>query len=160
MSHEAKSEGGFTLIEVSVASVITMVGLLFLASLFTLAIGQNRLVKQFTSTTALAQEKIEELTTVDFEDQRLTVGGSLTAAVAAGGISYSDDIYVNEETGEIAIDAPLFEGQQPLYRRFWQIENDPTLTDTLIVSVRVTSLQAGIGVGANEETSLATIRSN
>ncbi|HKY06277.1 MAG TPA: prepilin-type N-terminal cleavage/methylation domain-containing protein [Blastocatellia bacterium] len=160
MSHEANSESGFTLIEVSIASIITMVGLLFLASLFTLALGQNRFVKQFTSTTALAQEKIEELATVEFDDRRLTVGGSLNNTVSVGDIDYFDDIYVNEETGEVQVNAPTVDGQQPLYRRFWSVENDPTLANTVIVSVRVTSLQSGLGRGPNEETSLTTIRSN
>jgi prepilin-type N-terminal cleavage/methylation domain-containing protein len=58
MKIEMKDEKGFTLIEVAVASIIMTVGLIFLAGLFTLAISQNKLVKQSTTTTMVAQQKL------------------------------------------------------------------------------------------------------
>ena len=56
MRFEKGTENGFSLIEVAIASVITMGSLVFLASLFTLAMAQNRMVKQYTTAVALAQE--------------------------------------------------------------------------------------------------------
>ncbi|HJQ71576.1 MAG TPA: prepilin-type N-terminal cleavage/methylation domain-containing protein [Blastocatellia bacterium] len=153
-------QGGFTLIEVAVASVITMIGLVFLASLFTLAISQNRVVKQFSSTTALAQEKIEELNAIDFGDKKMNVGGDLDNQVSVDDIKYFDEVFVDDKTGEVKTGAQIPQGQVPHYRRFWRIENDPELLDTVIISVRVAALQAGRNTGMAEETTLATVRSH
>ncbi|HEX5736226.1 MAG TPA: prepilin-type N-terminal cleavage/methylation domain-containing protein [Blastocatellia bacterium] len=153
-------QGGFTLIEVAVASIITMVGLVFLASLFTLAITQNRVVKQFTSTTALAQEKIEELNAIDYGDKKLNVGGDLDNQVSVNDVNYFDEVFVDDQTGEVKTGAQIPQGQVPHYRRFWRIENDPELLDTVIISVRVAALQAGRNTGMAEETTLATVRSH
>lgn len=154
------NQGGFTLIEVAVASVITMIGLVFLASLFTLAITQNRVVKQFTSTTTLAQEKIEELNAIDYGDKRLNVGGDLDDQVSVNDVDYFDEIFIDDQTGEVKTGAQIPEGQVPHYRRFWRVENDPELLDTVIISVRVAALQAGRNTGMAEETTLATVRSH
>jgi Tfp pilus assembly protein PilV len=156
MSDTEKNQAGFTIIEVAVASVVTMVGLIFLAGLFTLAISQNRLVKQFTSTTVLAQEKIEELNAVENNDPRLKPGGSLTATQAANGINYYDSIYV-EDSGLVTTNIP--QGEVPHYRRFWSIQSDPELSNTVIIAVRVVSTQPGRNVGRLEETTLSTVRS-
>jgi hypothetical protein len=153
-------QGGFTIIEVAVASVITMVGLIFLASLFTLAITQNRVVRQFTSTTALAQEKIEELNAIDYGDKKMNVGGDLEAQVSVDDIAYFDEVFVDDQTGNVMTGAQIPQGQVPHYRRYWRIENDPELINTLIISVRVAALQAGRNTGAAEETTLATVRSH
>jgi hypothetical protein len=155
-----KDQGGFTLIEVAVASVITMIGLVFLASLFTLAITQNRVVKQFTSTTALAQEKIEELNAIDYGDKKLKIGGDLDDQVSVDDVDYFDEIFIDDQTGEVKTGGQIPEGQVPQYRRFWRIENDPELLDTVIISVRVAALQAGRNTGMAEETTLATVRSH
>lgn len=151
---------GFTIIEVAIASIITMVGLIFLASLFTLAITQNRVVKQFTSTTALAQEKIEELNAIDYGDVKMTPGGNLDNQVKVGNNNYFDEIFIDETTGDVKVGNQIPQGQVPHYRRYWKIENDPELINTLIISVRVAALQAGRNTGMAEETTLATVRSH
>jgi hypothetical protein len=153
-------QAGFTLIEVAIASIITMVGLIFLASLFTLAITQNRVVRQFTSTTALAQEKIEELNAIDYGDDMMSPGGDLDDQVKVGANDYFDEIFVDDMTGEVKKGSQIPQGQVPHYRRYWKIENDPELINTLIISVRVAALQAGRNVGMAEETTLATVRSH
>ena len=56
--------------------------------------------------------------------------------------------------------AQIPQGQVPHYRRYWRIENDPELINTLIISVRVAALQAGRNRGMAEETTLATVRSH
>ena len=71
-------ESGFTLIEVAIASLISMLGLIFLASLFTLSISQNRMNRQFNVTTALAQEKLEEFNAIDLNNPKMTVFGDLS----------------------------------------------------------------------------------
>jgi hypothetical protein len=153
-------QGGFTLIEVAVASVITMIGLIFLASLFTVAMTQNRVVKQFTSTTALAQEKIEELNAIDYGDKKMKVGGDLDDQISVDDVVYFDEVFVDDQTGDVKTGAQIPQGQVPHYRRYWRIENDPELINTLIISVRVAALQAGRNTGMAEETTLATVRSH
>ncbi len=154
MKEIESNQNGFTILEVAIASIITMVGLLFLAGLFTLAIGQNRMVKQFTTTLALAQQKLEELNALEREDERFAVGGGLTEETKVD--DYSDVVFVNPSTGTITTEIP--EGETPIYARYWIIENDPTLTNTRIISVRVVAIQASQGRQA-EETTLTTARS-
>ncbi|HVF88812.1 MAG TPA: prepilin-type N-terminal cleavage/methylation domain-containing protein [Blastocatellia bacterium] len=155
------NENGFTLIEVAIASVISMVGLLFLASLFTLSISQNRLVKNFTATTALAQQKLEELNALPANFPRLAVGGNLNAGVKVGGINYFDKVSISDE-GQVMVDDEIPAGYPVHYNRFWRIESETNalFPNTFIISVRVVSTQAGRNSGAAESTTLATVRAN
>lgn len=145
-----ENEKGFTLLEVAFASIITIVGLVFLASLFTLAIAQNKLVKQFTSTTMLAQQKLEELNAIEKTDplNRLAVGGSLVESAKQN--NYYDLL---DENG-----AKVTSQEAAIYRRYWKIEPDPQLGQAIIISVRVEAVQASRGRTA-EETTLTTVRS-
>jgi hypothetical protein len=149
-----KSERGFSVIEVAFASVITMVGLAFVATLFTIAIKQNRMVKQHTTTTALAQQKLEEINAIEPGDDRLKPGGGLTAETKK--VNYSDTVYVNPDTGTVTAIIPV--GATPIYDRFWLVEDDTELDRTRLVSVRVVARQPGGGRTA-EETILTTVRS-
>ncbi|PYP83936.1 MAG: hypothetical protein DMF61_21635 [Blastocatellia bacterium AA13] len=150
-----KDERGFTLIEVCVASIVIMTGLVSLATLFTLALKQNRTVKQFISSTAIAQQKIEELSAIDVSDARLAVGGNLTAAAT----NYADQLTVDESTGAVTATP---NGQVASYFRYWKIEADPAsagnlLSNTIIISVRVVAAFGGQGK-TPEETTLTTAR--
>ena len=155
MRFEGNKESGFTLIEVAIASFITMSSLVFLAGLFTLAMSQNRMVKQYTTTVALAQEKLEELNAIETSDARLFVGGGLTEATKQNG--YFDTVYVDPDTGSVTTIIPA--GVTPLYDRYWQVEADASLaSNAVIISVTVRTRQPSIGRAA-EETTLATERS-
>jgi hypothetical protein len=146
MEIKMENEKGFTLLEVAFASIITVVGLVFLASLFTLAISQNKFVKQFTSTTMLAQQKLEELNAIERDDDRLDVGGNLTQATD----NYFE--YLDENGASVDEGAAI-------YRRYWRVEPDPELGEAArIISVRVQAMQASRGRNA-EETTLTTVRS-
>lgn len=165
---------GFSVIEVAIASIISMIGMIFLASLFTLAVSQNRTVKQFTSTTALAQEKLEELSALEQTSDRLTRGGDLYSSKTvntgpSATLNYSNDIFV-VDSGQVLLDGNIPSGRAPHYRRFWSIQNDPTLLNTVIISVRVVSIQSGnnaqwtdgkskANANKTEETTLTTVRS-
>lgn len=154
MRVEENNESGFTLIEVAVASFITMSSLVFLAGLFTLAMAQNRLVKQYTTAVALAQWKLEELNAIETSDNRLDVGGGLTEGTKQK--DYYDTVYVNPETGEVTNIIP--EGVTPIYDRYWKVEDDASLDgNALIISVTVKARQPSIGRTA-EEATLATER--
>jgi len=149
-----KDEKGFTIIEVAAASLVMTAGLIFLATLFTLAISQNRFNNHFTSTTALAQQKLEELMAIERNDSRLTVGGGLTESTKQD--NYWDKIYV-DDSGTIS--TTILAGKVPNYARYWLIEADPGgLSATFVLSVQVVSLQASRGRSA-EYTTLTTTRS-
>jgi hypothetical protein len=154
MQFEAGTENGFSLIEVVIASVITMGGLVFLAGLFTLAMAQNRMVKQYTTAVALAQEKLEELNAIETSDLRLKIGGGLTEALKQA--KYFDTVYVDPETGTVTSVIP--QGATPLYDRYWLVEPDADLANAVLMSVRVKARQPSIG-RTPEETTLATERS-
>ena len=154
MRFEENNHNGFTLIEVAIASFITMSGLVFLAGLFTLAMSQNRMVKQYTTTVALAQEKLEELNAIETSDDRLIIGGGLDEATKQ--TNYFDALCVDPATGQVTPDCP---GASAIYDRYWKVEADASLAaNAVIISVKVKARQPGRGRTA-EETTLATERS-
>lgn len=157
ISKATKGEEGFTLIEVAIASIITMVSLAFLASLFTLALAQNRQVRNYSTSLALAQQKLEELNAIEIEDEnehRDDVGGALTEETKVDG--YYAVVHVDPATGDVTEDIP--EGVTPIYYIYWKIEEDPEMTNTRLMSVRVVALQPGYG-RTREETTLTSARS-
>jgi Tfp pilus assembly protein PilV len=159
-----RDEQGFSLIEVAIASVITMVGLVFLAGMFTLAMSQNRMIKQHTTTTALAQQKLEELMAIERNDARLLIPGGQTAVgnlTEAGKVNnYYDSLCVNDAGVPSTDCSPGGIPLVPAYRRYWKVENDPGGFDrAIVIAVRVVALQAARAGSMNEETTLTTVRS-
>ena len=156
MQSRESHEAGFTVLEVAIASVISTVSLVFLASLFTLGIAQNRMVKQYTTATKLAQQQLEQLNAVERTDARLTVGGGLNITGDAKQPNYNDTVFVDPDTGVITTVIPS--GATPIYDRYWKIEADTQLTTSYIISVRVVARQPTVGRAA-EEVTLTTARS-
>ena len=150
------NEAGFTIIEVAIASVITTVSLVFLASLFTLGIAQNRMVKQYTTATKLAQQELELLNAIERTDTRLAIGGGLNVTGDVKQPNYNDTVYVDPSTGLVTTVIP--QGVTPIYDRFWKIEADTVLTTSYLISVRVVARQPTVGRAA-EEVTLTTARS-
>src|SRR5258708_1362057 len=154
-----KDEQGFSLIEVAIASVITMVGLVFLAGMFTLAMSQNRMVKQHTTTTALAQQKLEGLREREKTEGRFLIPGGQTEVgnlTEAGKVTnYYDSLWVND-AGVPSTDCSG--GAVPSYRRYWKVENDPGGSDrAIVIAVRGVALQAARRRGFEERTKTATV---
>jgi Tfp pilus assembly protein PilV len=157
MKQLKSGESGFTVLEVAIASVISMVGLVFLCSLFTVGILQNKMVKQYTTATSLAQMKLEELNAIERSDTRFAVGGGLNVTGDPSATAYADTIYVNPYSGQVTTSIPS--GATPIYDRYWKIETDPgALVTTYLISVRVVARQASIG-RTPEESVLASARS-
>ena len=65
-----------------VAMMVCVVGLMAMAQLMAVTIRMQQLGRNSTSTSRLAQDKVDELTTVGFNDAQMACGGSLTADVA------------------------------------------------------------------------------
>lgn len=150
------NEAGFTILEVAIASVISTVSLVFLASLFTLGIAQNRMVKQYTTATKLAQQKLELLNAVERTDGRLVIGGGLNTTGDPKQTNYNDTVFVDPDTGLVTNVIP--QGATPIYDRYWRIEADTQFTTSFLISVRVVARQPSVG-RKSEEVTLTTARS-
>jgi type II secretory pathway pseudopilin PulG len=82
-------ERGFTLIEAVIAMLVTVVALVSIAGMFTVAMKTNASSRNFTSATTFAQDKIEQLGAISF--QRLVDPSRMTNNPTAHG---SDDAYI------------------------------------------------------------------
>lgn len=81
----AAGEAGFTLIETAVAMVVMMVAALAAASLFIYAVKNNTGGSERAIAMAVAQQQIEQLRSVAYDDATLAPGTTgLTAATVAG----------------------------------------------------------------------------
>jgi len=81
------NERGFTLVEVLVATVILVVGLVAMAELMAITLRMQMLGKNETAAIRLVQSKIDELVAVTFTNATVAIGGSLTSDVT----NYNDD---------------------------------------------------------------------
>jgi Tfp pilus assembly protein PilV len=84
----AKDEGGFTLIETSIAMVVMMVAALACSSLFVFSIQNNVGGSERALSMAVAQQQLEQLRSVDYVDSTLS---DLTTnfSVTTGGRTYN-----------------------------------------------------------------------
>jgi type II secretory pathway pseudopilin PulG len=97
-----QSAAGFTLIEAVIAMMVTVVGLISIAGMFTMAMKTNASSRNFTTATTFAQDKLELLGAASF--QRLVDPARMTANPARHG---SDDAYI---VGSIEYDASANDG--------------------------------------------------
>ena len=96
------SAAGFTLIEAIIAMMVTVIGLVSIAGMFTLAMKTNASSRNFTTATTFAQDKLEALGAASF--QRLVDPSRMTANPGSHG---SDDAYI---VGSIEHDAVASDG--------------------------------------------------
>ena len=83
-----KNERGFSLIETSIAMVVMMVAGLAVSSLFVFSLQNNVGGNERALAMAVAQQQLEQLRSVDFDDTTLNAGAS-TVTVRNGGHDYS-----------------------------------------------------------------------
>jgi type II secretory pathway pseudopilin PulG len=105
------NSAGFTLIEAVIAMMVTTVGLVSIAGMFSLAMKTNASSRNFTTATTLAQDKLETLGAVSFQrlvdpsrmnsnpgthgpDDAYLVGSIENDAVASDGSFYFDKIII------------------------------------------------------------------
>jgi type II secretory pathway component PulJ len=84
-----RNAAGFTMIEAVIAMLVTVVGLVSIAGMFTLAMKTNASSRNFTTATIFAQDKLEALGAVSF--QRLVDPARMTANPGAHS---ADDAYI------------------------------------------------------------------
>ena len=79
MKSKNKGEAGFTIIEATIASVITLVGLLAVEMLIVQAVRVQFFARETTMANALARAQVEELKSMPRTDVRRASGGSLSS---------------------------------------------------------------------------------
>ena len=131
-SHLTRDERGFTLAEVVVALLVCTVGLVGMAQMLAVTLRMQQLGRNSTSAVRMAQDKMDELSSMSFTTGlSVQCGGSLTADVA----NYND--------------VPVLNGQAQQYRRRWIVQagpdNDPQLRQ---VTVRIIPLVVHRTTGA------------
>lgn len=99
---DSRSAAGFTMIEAVIAMMVTVVGLVSIAGMFTLAMKTNASSRNFTTATTFAQDKLEHLGAASF--QRLVDPARMTPNPASRG---ADDAFV---VGSIEHDAVAGDG--------------------------------------------------
>jgi Tfp pilus assembly protein PilV len=83
-----KGERGFTLVETSISMVVMMVAGLAVSSLFVFSMQNNVGGNERALAMAVAQQQLEQLRSVSFEDTTMTVGAT-TTTVRNGDHDYS-----------------------------------------------------------------------
>ena len=84
----ANGQAGFTLIETSIAMVVMMVGALACASLFVFSINNNVGGSERALSMAVAQQQLEQIRSVTYEDSTLNAG-TTNLTVNTGGRTYN-----------------------------------------------------------------------
>ncbi|HLF85262.1 MAG TPA: hypothetical protein VI837_13895 [Blastocatellia bacterium] len=98
----SRSAAGFTMIEAVIAMMVTVIGLVSIAGMFTLAMKTNASSRNFTTATTFAQDKLEQLGAASF--QRLVDPARMTPNPGSHG---ADDAYI---VGSIEHDAMAGDG--------------------------------------------------
>jgi Tfp pilus assembly protein PilV len=113
------SQRGFTLVEVLVCTLVLIIGLVSIAGLLGVTTSMQFGSRQATTSTRLAQDKIDELMKLNFDT---------VPAVAVGGNLEGNDVNY--------FDTPM----EAVTRR-WQVQAGPT-PNTRVLTVRVVNQRA------------------
>ena len=92
-----KGQRGFTLIETCIAMVVMMVGALGISSVFVYSIQNNVGGGERALAMAVAQQQLEKIRSVTYEDTTLEAG-TVTATVRSGEQDYTVEKIVTDET--------------------------------------------------------------
>ncbi len=91
-----ESQRGFTLIETTIASLVMMVGALACSSLFVFSIQNNVGGGERALAMAVAQQQLEQIRSVSYEDTTLNAG-TITSTVTSGERNYTVQRTVTDE---------------------------------------------------------------
>lgn len=92
-----KGQQGFTLVETSIAMIVMMVGALAMSSLFVFSMRNNVGGSERALAMAVAQQQLEQLRSVSYEDATLNDGTS-TATVRSADRNYTVERIVAQQT--------------------------------------------------------------
>ena len=112
-------EGGFTLVEALICTLILTTGMVGIAGLLAVSTSMQFSAREAARSTRLAQEKIDELMKLDFDaDAEIAVGGDTEA---------NEDGYFDEPEDGITVR--------------WEVADGP-VDDTRVLTVQVENLRA------------------
>jgi len=95
--NKTKGQRGFTIVETTIASLVMLVGALGVSSLFLFSTQNNIGGSERALAMAVAQQQLEQIRSVTFEDTTLTAG-TMTTTVTSGGRPYTVQRVVTNET--------------------------------------------------------------
>jgi Tfp pilus assembly protein PilV len=95
--NKTKGQRGFTIVETTIASLVMLVGALGVSSLFLFSTQNNIGGSERALAMAVAQQQLEQIRSVTFEDTTLTAG-TTTTTVTSGGRPYTVQRVVANET--------------------------------------------------------------
>ena len=99
------SSRGFTLVEVLVASVVLLIGVVSVAGLIGSTLGSTSRSGYMNQAASLATEKLEDLNRYPNSAPQVKVSGtsvgSLTSDVITGGVPYYDEVYFSPSQGGV-----------------------------------------------------------
>ena len=126
-------ERGFTILELLLATVILLIGILGLIGLQAAAISGNSSANQMTVATTLAQDQIEQLKRLDFYDAALADdvanNATLTNPPNIGSIDHADaNNPIDEKGGTTGLRR---------YQRFWNVADNTPITGVKTIVVFV-----------------------
>jgi prepilin-type N-terminal cleavage/methylation domain-containing protein len=101
-----KTQRGFTLLETSIAMVVMMVAALACTSLFVFSIQNNVGGGERALAMAVAQQQLEKIRSVNFDDASLSAG-TINTTVRSGERNYSVETVVANETNADGTDKQL-----------------------------------------------------
>jgi Tfp pilus assembly protein PilV len=153
------SQSGVTILETLIASVVLLVGIVGVMSLFTVAVVQsNSQGDVFTRTTEYAQDKIDQLMALPFADNATdttvypaqAVGGTGLGGVMAGSASVGSANPAAPAAGYVDyLDANgnlLAGAGNSFYTRVWSISTNAGGTLKVITVVAVAQKTGGVGL--------------
>ena len=139
-----KANGGFTLIEVMITVGILSIGLLALASMQITAIKDNSFSSNLTEASALAQQKMEELMNLQYNDAELadTDGDGTNQDSDNNGVDddNGDDNKTDDDFGlwHNTVATADHNENQGDYNLFWNVAIDEPFTNTKTIRIIVT----------------------
>jgi len=92
---------GFTILEVLVATVVLIVGLVGVASLIGGTLGGTQRSGYMNQAATLATEKLEDLSRYPSADPTIAAGGGLTSDTVTSNVPYYDEVYFSPSQGAI-----------------------------------------------------------
>ena len=148
MKRISTDEQGFTLIEILIAITVFAIGILAVGKMQITAIQGNSRANHLTEAVTLAQSKIEELISLNYNDPLLADGdldGTNQDSNDDGIDDSGNDFGLNDNTVGNADGSVQYQAVGNLqYNIFWNIAPDEPTTDTKIVRVIVTWSHGGL----------------
>jgi prepilin-type N-terminal cleavage/methylation domain-containing protein len=96
---DRRGSRGFTIIEVLVAAVVLLIGLVSVAGLIGGTLGGTARSGYMNQAATLATEKLEDLNRYPTLDPMVSAGGSLTSDTVSNSVPYYDEVYFNPALG-------------------------------------------------------------